>query len=141
VASRKSGRRGRYQPKPKNEKVIATPRQVLLIARNALEMRGLNEYAIVLASAYTGLRIGELAGLHRDQLTLKDDGTGARLHTVQQAQYVDGKLTQLDNKYASERGLVLPPFLAELLQRLLDSRPSSEWVFTAPKGGRLLRGG
>lgn len=141
VAARKSGRRGRYQPKPKDEKVIATPRQALLVARNALAMRGLNEYAIVLASAYTGLRIGELAGVHRDQLELKDTGRGARLHSVQQSQYVDGEFTEIDNKYDSGRGLILPPFLAALLQKLLDSRPGSEWVFTAPKGGRLLRSG
>lgn len=141
VSARKSGRRGKYKPKPKDEKAIATPRQVLLIARNALEMRGLNEYAIVLTSAYTGLRIGELAGVHRDQLTLKDTGRGARLHSVQQSQYVGGVFTEIDNKYDSGRGLILPPFLTGLLQQLLDSRPGSEWVFTAPKGGRLLRGG
>lgn len=141
VAARKSGRRGRYKPKPKDERTIATPRQALLIARNALEMRGLNEYAIVLASAYTGLRIGELAGVHRDQLALKDDGEGARLHSVQQSQYINGEFTEIGNKYDSGRGLILPPFLASLLQELLDSRPGSEWVFTAPKGGRLLRGG
>lgn len=141
VATRKSGRRGKYRPKPKDEKVIATPRQALLIARNALEMRGLNEYAIVLTSAYTGLRIGELAGVHRDQLALKDTGQGARLHSVQQSQYVDGVFTEIEPKYDSGRGLILPPFLAALLQELIDSRPKSEWVFTAPKGGRLLRGG
>lgn len=141
VATRKTGRRGKYQPKPKDEKAIATPRQALLIARNALEMRGLNEYAIVLTSAYTGLRIGELAGVHRGQLALKDPEKGARLHSVQQSQYVGGKFTEIDNKYDSGRGLILPPFLAGLLQELMDSRPKSEWVFTAPKGGRLLRGG
>lgn len=141
VATRKTGRRGRYRPKPKDEKVTASPRQALLIARNALEMRGLNEYVLVLTSAYTGLRIGELAGLHRDQLTLKDTGEGARLHSVQQSQYVHGVFTEIDNKYDSGRGLILPPFLAALLQQLMDSRPKSEWVFTAPKGGRLLRGG
>ncbi|MEU0847655.1 tyrosine-type recombinase/integrase [Streptomyces flaveolus] len=141
VAARKSGRRGRYKPKPKDEKVIANPRQVLLIARNALQIRGLNEYAIVLASAYTGLRIGELAGLHRDQLELKDTGKGARLHSIQQGQYVDGVFTEIGNKYDSGRGLILPPFLVELLQQLIDSRPGSDWVFTAPKGGRLTRSG
>jgi integrase len=141
VAARKSGRRGRYKPKPKDEKVIATPRQALLIARNALEMRGLNEYAIVLTSAYTGLRIGELAGVHRDQLALDDRGEGVRLHSVQQSQYVDGQFTEIGNKYDSGRGLILPPFLAALLRQLLAYRPDSEWVFSAPKGGRLLRGG
>ncbi|MFJ6579320.1 tyrosine-type recombinase/integrase [Streptomyces sp. NPDC091368] len=141
VAARKSGRRGRYVPKPKDEKVTATPRQALLIARNGLAMRGLNEYAIVLASAYTGLRIGELAGVHRDQIELEDTGRGARLHSVQQSQYVGGVFTEIGNKYDSGRGLILPPFLAELLWELMASRPESEWVFTAPKGGRLLRSG
>ncbi|MEU1497368.1 hypothetical protein [Streptomyces sp. NPDC005732] len=141
VAARKSGRRGKYKPKPKDEKVIATPRQVLLIARNGLAMYGLNEFALVVTSAYTGLRIGELAGVHRGQLELVDRGRGARLHSVHQSQYVDGVFTEIANKYDSGRGLIIPPFLAALLQQLLDSRPDSEWVFTAPKGGRLLRGG
>jgi len=141
VAARKSGRRGRFVPRPKDEKVIATPRQAFLIAQNALELRGLNEYTLVLASAYTGLRIGELAGVHRDQVALNDVGSGARLHSVQQSQYVDGVFTEIDNKYDSGRSLIIPPFLANLLRQLMDSRPDSEWVFTAPKGGRLLRSG
>jgi integrase len=141
VAARKSGRRGKYKPKPKDEKVIATPRQVLLIARNGLQMYGLNEYALVITSAYTGLRIGELAGVHRSQLELTDRGLGARIHLEHQSQYVDGEFTQIPAKYDSGRGLIIPVFLAALLQQLLDSRPGSEWVFTAPRGGRLLRGG
>lgn len=141
VSSRKSGRRGKFQPKPKDDKVIATPRQVLLIARNGLEMYGLNEYALVLTSAYTGLRIGELSGVHRNQLELTDRGQGARLHAQQQSQYVGGVFTEIPAKYDSGRGLIIPPFLAALLQQLLASRPKSEWVFTAPKGGRLLRSG
>ncbi|MGW5636698.1 tyrosine-type recombinase/integrase [Streptomyces sp. NPDC003832] len=141
VAVRRSRRRGRFEPKAKTEKAIATPRQTLLIARNGLVLRGFNEYVLVLATAYTGLRIGEVAGLHRDQLELKDTGRGARLHSVQQAQYIEGQFTQVANKYDSGRGLIIPPFLASLLQQLVDSHVDSEWVFTAPKGGRLLRGG
>ncbi|MEE4419617.1 tyrosine-type recombinase/integrase [Streptomyces bugieae] len=142
VAARKSGRRGRFVSQRPERKVIATPRQALLVARNALEMRGLNEYAIVLTSAYTGLRIGELAGVHRDQLVLDDDRQGPRIHAIQQSQYVRGKFTQIAPKYDSGRGLILPRFLAELLRELMESRPvESEWVFTAPKGGRMLRGG
>lgn len=141
VVARKAGRRGRYKPRSKDERVTATPRQVLLIARNGLEMRGLNEYAIVLTSAYTGLRIGELAGVHRDQVDLGESTQGARLHTVQQSQYVDGAFTEIGNKYDSGRGIILPPFLADLLRELMETRPDSEWVFSNPKGGRLLRGG
>lgn len=141
VTARKSGRRGRYKPKPKDEKVIASPRQALLIARNAMALYGMNEYALVLTAAYTGLRIGELAGVHRDQLALVDAGQGARLHSMQQSQYVNGVFTEIDNKYDSGRGLILPPFLADLLRDLMRARPEGEWVFTAPKGGRLLRAG
>ncbi|MEV6580186.1 tyrosine-type recombinase/integrase [Streptomyces sp. NPDC051582] len=141
VQSRSGGRRGRFVPKPKNQKVTATPRQALLVARNGLIVGGLNEYALVLTSAYTGMRIGELAGLHRNHVELKDTGTGSRIHSHEQGQYVDGVFTQIDNKYDSGRGLIIPPALANLLQALIDSRPESEWVFTAPKGGRLLRAG
>lgn len=140
VATRRGGRRGRYKPKDKEEKAVATPRQAMLIARNALEMRGLNEYALILTSAYTGMRIGEIAGLHRDDVQLEDRGKGARILTRQQSQYVRGEFVEIDNKYDSGRGLIIPPALAELLTRLMKSR-DSEWVFTAPKGGRLFRGG
>ncbi|MDJ0342177.1 tyrosine-type recombinase/integrase [Streptomyces sp. H10-C2] len=141
VASRKSGRRGKYVPKTKAVKVTATPRQVLLIARNASIMRGFNEYVLVLTAAYTGQRIGELAALHRDQLELTDAGAGFRMHVTHQSQYVEGEFVEIDAKYDSGRGLIIPRFLAELLQQLVDSRPDSEWVFSAPKGGRLIRGG
>ncbi|MFE4017770.1 tyrosine-type recombinase/integrase [Streptomyces sp. NPDC059101] len=140
VAARKSGRRGRFQSQRPEKKIIATPRQALLVARNALEMRVLNEYAIVLTSAYTGLRIGELAAVHRDQLALKDEKHGPRVHAIQQSHYVGGVFTEIQPKYDSGRGLIIPQFLAEVLQELVDSRPS-EWVFTAPKGGRMIRGG
>ncbi|WP_199546664.1 tyrosine-type recombinase/integrase [Streptomyces sp. N35] len=141
IPSRRSGRRGRYTPKPKSDRVIATPRQALLVARNARELFGLNEYVMVLAKAYTGFRIAELAGIHRTHLALQDEGIGARIHMSQQGQYVDGSFTEIHPKYDSRRGLIIPPFLATLVQELIDSRPQSEWVFTGPEGGRLLRGG
>jgi integrase len=141
VAARRSGRRGKYKPRPKDDKIIATPRQALLVARNGLELHGLNEYVLVLASAYTGLRIGELAGVHRDQVSLNGAGGAAWLHAVQQSQYIEGEFTEIDAKYDSGRSLILPPFLADLLRDLIASRPDSEWVFTAAKGGRLLRAG
>ena len=140
VATQRSKRRGRFKPKPKNDKVIATPRQALLVARNGLEFRGFNEYVLVLTLAYTGLRIGELAGLHCDQMALDDGGMGARIHAAKQSQYINGVFTEVEPKYDSGRGLIIPPFLAELLRELMAKR-SSEWVFGAPRGGRLIRGG
>ncbi|URN11297.1 hypothetical protein LUW77_03120 [Streptomyces radiopugnans] len=166
VPTRMAGRRGRYQKQAKEEAVIATPRQILLVARNALDLRGLTGFVMVLTIAYAGLRIGEAASLTRDRLVLpgrrrdvevpeqllapgvvrpdvrrwEELPGGARILLAQQSQYVDGKPTLVGPKYGSDRGVIIPPFLAEFLQQLLDSH-ESEFVFTAPKGGRLLIGG
>ena len=142
VPPKKAARRGKFKGKPKqDDTVIATPRQALLVARNALDLRGLNLYVMILTIAYTGLRIGEIAGLHREWCTLGDaDGRGARIKLEKQSQYIDGKPELVDPKYDSGRDLIIPPFLAELLGQLLDSH-KSKFVFTAPKGGRLLIGG
>jgi len=145
----KARRRGKYQPKKtaEDERVFATPRQALYVARNALALRGPSLYALVLTSFNTGLRIGELAGLRRQDLVLEDtDYSGARILLMHQSQYRHGKPTLVPPKYDSGRSLIIPEFLAELLRDLLDSYPASgpgtdEWVFRAPKGGRLLIGG
>ncbi|MEU3125877.1 tyrosine-type recombinase/integrase [Streptomyces sp. NPDC006874] len=135
------GRRGKYKSKRSGEeKIYPTAHQALLVARNGLALRGISMYALVLTSFYTGLRIGELAGLKRDRLQLADTGEGARILLKYQSQYVDGRPTLLAAKYDSERGLIIHPGLSDLLKKLLDSH-SSEFVFTAPKGGRLLVGG
>lgn len=140
VPSQRAQRRGKFKGKPQTDDTdIATPRQALLVARNGLELRGLTGYVMVLCIAYMGLRISEMAGLRREHLVLEDNGRGARLMLQEQHQYVDGKPVQVDPKYGSSGDLVIPPFLAELLQQLLDSH-KSEWVFTAPKGGKLLIG-
>jgi integrase len=146
----KSRRRGKYQPKKQaeDERVFATPRQALYVARNALALRGPTMYALVLTSFNTGLRIGELAGLRREDLLLEDTGQGARVVLTHQSQYRDGKPTLVRPKYDSGRSLIIPEFLAELLRALLDSYPKaapgeepSPWVFRAPRGGRLLIAG
>lgn len=149
IPDRKTARRGKYKPKrQQDERVFADARQALYVARNALALRGLTMYALVLTSFYTGMRIGELAGLRRDDLVLDDTGTGARILLTHQSQYVEGKPTLVPAKYDSGRSLIIPPFLAELLRELLDSYPApaagkkpAPWVFRAPKGGRLLIAG
>ncbi|OIV35850.1 hypothetical protein BIV57_19210 [Mangrovactinospora gilvigrisea] len=147
IPSRLAGRRGRFQPRPKDDdRVIATPRQALLIARNALVLQGLSTYSLVLTSAYCGLRIGELSGLTKDRLKLEDaDGSGARILLEYQAQYVDGLPQLIPCKYDSGRGLILPPFLAELLHETIAAQTGEarrgKFVFTAVRGGRLLSGG
>ncbi len=147
----KSRRRGKYQPKKsaEDERVFADPRQALYVARNALGLRGPTMYALVLTSFNTGLRIGELAGLRRDDLVLEDTAySGARILLRHQSQYIEGKPTLVPAKYDSGRSLIIPDFLADLLRDLLASYPApaagtepTPWVFRAPKGGRLLIGG
>lgn len=142
VPDRKIARRGKYKAKGSDddERVFADARQALYVARNALALRGPTMYALVLTSFYTGMRIGELAGLRRDDLILQDTGAGARILLTHQSQYVAGKPTLVPAKYDSGRSLIIPPFLAEVLQQLLDAYPAP-WVFRAPRGGRLLTGG
>lgn len=142
IPDRKIGRRGKFKSnRSEPERIYPSARQALYVARNADALRGLGMYAMVLTSYYTGLRIGELAGLTRDRLTLEDEGgTGCRILLEYQSQYVDGKPALVPAKYGSARGLIIPPFLAELLRRLIKSH-EGEFVFTAPKGGRLLVGG
>jgi integrase len=136
VPTLKSRRRGRYKGKQQHDEVvIATPRQALLLARNAEKMRGLVGYTMVLTIAYCGLRISELVGLRREHLLLEDEGQGCRLLVAAQHQYVDGKPAQVDPKYGSSGSLILPAFLAGLLREVLASH-TSEWVFPAVKGGK-----
>lgn len=147
----KTRRRGKYKPTKtaEDEKVFATPRQALYVARNALALRGPTMYALVLTSFNTGMRIGELAGLRRDDLLLDDTAySGARILLQHQFQYIEGHATLVRPKYDSGRSLIIPVFLAELLRQLLDSYPAppagkapSPWVFRAPRGGQLLIGG
>ena len=137
VPTLKSRRRGKFKGKQQHdETILATPRQALLLARNAEKMRGIVGYTMVLTIAYCGLRISEIVGLRREYLLLEDQGHGCRLLVEAQHQYVDGKPAQVDPKYGSTGSLILPPFLAELLRQVLASH-KSEWVFTGPKGGKL----
>lgn len=140
VPTLKSRRRGKFKGKgTEDETVIATPRQALLLARNAYELRGLTGYVLIVTIAYCGLRINEAAGLRREHLALADEGADCRLLVREQSQRVSGRPAQVDPKYGSTGDLILAPFHAELLRRLLASH-DSEWVFPATMGGKLDTG-
>ncbi|WNI19115.1 tyrosine-type recombinase/integrase [Actinacidiphila sp. ITFR-21] len=140
VPTQKAARRGKFKGKVREDTtVLATPRQAYLMACNAREHRGLSGYALVLTIAYVGLRIAEAAGLRREDVVLPDDGSPAWILLRAQHQYVDGRPAQVDCKYGSKGDLILPPFLADLLRELLKSH-TSQWVFPAPKGGKMLMG-
>lgn len=140
VPTQRAQRRGKFKGKAKEDTtVLATPRQAYLMACNARQWRGLSGYTLVLTLAYAGLRIAEAAGLRREDIILPSDGSPAWILLRTQHQYVDGKPVQVECKYGSSGDLILPPFLADLLAELLKSH-SSEWVFPAPKGGKMLLG-
>jgi integrase len=98
-----------------------------------------NQCLLVIIAAYTGMRWGELAGLHRNNIDLE---TG-RVHiTAEGALHeVNGHLSLGHPKTAaSVRTVTLPPFLTHLLTIDLaaSTRPS---VFTTLRGKTLRRSG
>ncbi|MEU0939863.1 hypothetical protein [Embleya sp. NPDC005971] len=136
-------RRGRYVRKDKDEKVWASPEQALSLAENARirwAPNGEMGYAIVLTLAYTGMRMGEIAGIKREDCQFLGKEYGRRINLTRQFQYIEGAREFPDPKYGSARSILLPPFLADLLSRLLSTH-TAPTLFTALKGGQLLAGG
>ncbi len=158
----RSRKRGRYKKKPPRERkqdlALAT---VERLACNAEIVMGYAGYVLVWTMAMTGMRPGELFGLTREycypnwpaadprvesdqEERYRDDvgryGKGGDLmpaiRVQRQVQSLDRQLHFLDPKYDSKRTLVIPPFVAEMLEKLLASH-DKEWVFPAIMGGSL----
>ncbi|MFG3154265.1 LysM peptidoglycan-binding domain-containing protein [Streptomyces sp. NPDC048219] len=92
-------RRGRHvAAEADDDYVWATPRQVHHIAENARTLRGLQWHAMILTVAYTGLRMGEVAGLRRDQLHLLALEYGKSLRVQWQGQWLTEPATHTVNK-------------------------------------------
>ncbi len=93
--------------------------------------------AMVLTAAYTGLRFGELAGLHRDAA----DVARGVVRVEETLQEVSGEFHLGEPKSrASRRSVALPEFLCGVLDRHLADFPDpSGLVFTAPRGGPIHR--
>ncbi|MEE4599254.1 site-specific integrase [Streptomyces sp. DSM 41524] len=133
-------KRGRGRVEPRHERAWADEHQVLTIAHRILRLASRNQCLLVITAAYTGMRWGELAGLHRDNL----DFTHGRIHITADAgalHEVNGHLTLGHPKtHASVRTITLPPFLTQLLATDLaaSARP---FVFTTLRGKHLRRSG
>ncbi len=129
--------RGRLQPRP--ERPWADEHQVLTIAHRVLRLASRNQCLLIITAAYTGMRWGELAGLHRDNVDL----TCGRLHIT-----ANGALHEVNGHFslghpktlASVRSVAIPPFLTHLLTVDLaaSTRP---FVFTSLHGKPLRRSG
>ncbi|MER6145420.1 site-specific integrase [Streptomyces sparsogenes] len=133
-------RRGRGRIEPRCERPWADEHQVLTIAHRILRLASRNQCLLVITAAYTGMRWGELAALHRDNLDL----THGRIHITADAgalHEVNGRLTLGHPKtHASVRTITLPPFLTQLIATDLaaSTRP---FVFTTLRGKHLRRSG
>lgn len=158
-------RRGRFKRKPRERKRDLPLEVIDRLARNAEIVFGYSGYVFIWTMAFTGMRPGELFGLTREycyptwpgsDLRLGDDEDEAERHAEdlerygkgegllpairveRQVQYEEGELRFFPPKYDSYRTLVIPPFLAEMLDKLLASH-DSEWVFVGVEGGCLAR--
>ena len=134
---RRHGRRRDHAPTP-SERVWAMPDQVVRIADQATRLGGPSAGLLVITTAWTGCRWGEIAGLQRDQVDL-DGGTitidadiGA-LHESAHRIWLGPPKTP-----ASARTITLPPFLIAKLREHLR-RQSGPFVFTSPRGCPLRR--
>jgi integrase len=118
-------------PKIEREEVrFLTPAEIARLA-DAIRSR---YHALVLAGAYGGLRIGELAGLRRSRVDLRGTVEVAEIVTE-----VGGRLRVGPPKTrASRRTVGLPrAVVEELAAHLATPAPPDAFVFTAPKGGPL----
>lgn len=156
-------KRGRFVKKTQRERKrdmdIAAVDQ---LARNAEVVFGYTGYVMIWTMAMTGMRPGELFGLRREycyptwpasdprpdpeeeQRYEEDvlrygngDGLMPAIRVQQQVQQEKGNaVAEVPPKYYSYRTLVVPPFLAEMLEKLLVSH-DNKWVFPAVGGGCL----
>lgn len=150
-------RRGRYTKRKREKKREMAIADVHRLALNALIYWGLPGYVFVLTMAFTGMRPAELYALRREfahpAWPATDPDAERREESLEryagerpmpairveyQHQWKDGVLSLLPPKYESYRTLVIPPFLAELLEMLLGSH-ESEWVFPSIGGGELAK--
>lgn len=112
-AARKRGRGKRSGRKAAGrgpEKVITSPPDALLIAERMAILSGRDdEFVMVTAAFWCGLRLGELVGLEKPYVRPETLRVEWQLHEV------DGRLLRCHPKDESYGDLDLPPFLAALL--------------------------
>jgi integrase len=117
------------------ERPHANPAQVNKIAARIARF---DEQVLVVAAAYTGMRWGELTGLARANVQLGDGLLRVDPH-VGALHEVSGRLFLGPPKTPdSARDIHLPPFLTELMGRVLAGHDHDQ-VFTGAQGGYLRR--
>lgn len=157
----RKGRRGKFEKKVRERKRDMEISAIDQLARNAEIIFGYSGYVFIWTMAMTGMRPGELYGLTReychpnwpasdprddpDEEDRYDDdlerygSSGSLMPAIRverQVQVINRKLEFFHPKYGSSRTLVIPPFLAEMLEKLLASH-DGPWVFVGVEGGGL----
>jgi integrase len=156
----KKRRRGRYKKTRRERKREMRIEDVHQLACNALTYWGFPGYVFILTMAFTGMRPGELYALRREYCHPAWPAADPRIDPDEEVRYEedmeryagdhpmpairvewqhqreDGALKLFPPKYESRRTLVVPAFLAELLEMLLKAH-DSEWVFPSIKGDEL----
>ncbi|MEU5581005.1 integrase [Streptomyces huasconensis] len=164
VPKGKQARRGKYKKKPRERKREMRIEDVHQLACNALTFWGLDGFVFVWTKAFTGMRPAELYALQRvyshpawpasDPLDDPEEKDREERHADDLERYgpdlmpavrvqwqhqrhgETGELGLFAPKYESQRALVLPRFVAELLEMLLASH-DGEYVFRSITGGLL----
>ncbi|MET9517495.1 integrase [Streptomyces sp. NPDC002994] len=154
-------RRGKFKRKPREKKKDMPIEVIDRIARNAEIRWGYAGYVFFWTMAMTGMRPAEMYGLTREYCYPNWPGTDPRpdpdeadqygedmerygkgeglmpaIRVERQMQYEDSKLKFFPPKYGSKRTLVVPSFLADMLERLLASH-NSDYVFPGIEGNCL----
>ncbi|WP_243087208.1 integrase [Streptomyces sp. 891-h] len=154
---KRKSRRGKYKKKPREKKRELRVEDVHRLALNALAFWGLDGYVFMYTMPFTGMRPGELYALRREfchpvwptsdpdaerreealeRYRGADPMPALRVQWQYQRENGTGPIALFPPKYESYRDLVLPPFLAELLDMLLASHEAPT-VFRAIGGGSL----
>jgi integrase len=131
-------RRGKRAFRIPHEMLWATPEEVLRGAHQAQQLRDNASAILIITTAWTGCRWGEMAALQRhnthldDRIIRIDPKIGALKETAHR-QWLGPPKTP-----ASARTITLPAFLAVLLKHHLDNH-DSPFVFPNEAGGFLWR--
>lgn len=92
------------------EKVWATPLETLLLAERCALLSGRDDdFVLIVLTAYTGMRWGEVHGLERPACRLD------RIQVDWQLRELAGRLEKVPPKDDSHRPVDLPPFLSALV--------------------------
>ncbi|MEO6702268.1 MAG: multidrug DMT transporter permease [Jatrophihabitantaceae bacterium] len=126
-------RRGRGRTVRPAEKIWATHEQALAVADQTADCYHPWGAMLIATAAWTGMRWGEITGLHRHNVHLDDGHLTIHPDTGALHESAGGKLWLGPPKNpTSARRITLPPFLIPLLQRHLDE-VDADFVFVTPE--------